>query len=828
MHPSVVKILRRILIGLIVVVLFAVLLNLLQLGRRKSDESKNPPAMLHTEFTRAAESIEYSEHKDGIVRYKIRAQRLRETRMGKSLLEGIEAFDFNPDGSIHNSIRSQEASYDRNNKLIDFRGDVRVNLGEKIELQMASLHYDLNANVGTTPDVMRFTSSEIQGSARGIRFDRNQELLELQSQVRFELQPKSGQSAVSKNEKAQASSQRAACYFATNRIVFQGSARMEAERSGILSGEQIDLYLSPDRRRVTAVQAAGQARYQFRDAQRSRTLGGDMMMFRIGASGTLEKVMLSGRAMLDSKSPLQEEGLDASEIQISLAPSTNAITEIQAQKSVQFRMKRSAEETRVSGEALTAAFHPETKLLKSVLVRQKAELVTSGEPEHSRTTLQGDEISVRFQADGGRAFIQHMQADGSVRWVMASRQKSGASRPPPERTLHASKMEIQYSAGSNYPELGTASGKVVLAESAQAAPANAQVRKLSADFVRFVFFPQSSQPKAMEAEGNVQLFQEKTSAASGRPVAERLQTFSDHMRALFALKEGVGTLASASQWGRFRYKDISYTAAAERCEYDAAAEVLTLSGSPEISDERSSTRGDRMDYSQKTKELKILGKVRSVLIAQGDAGGLFQSSDASTPAIVIADEMRYRVQDRRIRYSGRVQALSENQQLQAQTLEIFNNGERVEARGEIHHLLFPKESAGAASGGARPKKAENFGKAPASIQSARLEYLRAKNELVYSEKVRLGSGDVNLDSDSLSVVLGQNGRNIERVVAHGKVLLFQGERKCVGDTAEYYPDSEKIVVLGNPAEIYDPNRGKSSARRLTYIRTDDRILLETQ
>jgi len=37
-----------------------------------------------------------------------------------------------------------------------------------------------------------------------------------------------------------------------------------------------------------------------------------------------------------------------------------------------------------------------------------------------------------------------------------------------------------------------------------------------------------------------------------------------------------------------------------------------------------------------------------------------------------------------------------------------------------------------------------------------------------------------------------------------------------------------FVVLGNPAEAYDPERGRSFARRLTYFRSNDTILLENR
>ena len=41
---------------------------------------------------------------------------------GKNLLEGVEAFHFNPDGTVRNQIRSRDAEYDRDSKKAFFPG----------------------------------------------------------------------------------------------------------------------------------------------------------------------------------------------------------------------------------------------------------------------------------------------------------------------------------------------------------------------------------------------------------------------------------------------------------------------------------------------------------------------------------------------------------------------------------------------------------------------------------------------------------------------------------------------------------------------------------
>jgi hypothetical protein len=46
--------------------------------------------------------------------------------------------------------------------------------------------------------------------------------------------------------------------------------------------------------------------------------------------------------------------------------------------------------------------------------------------------------------------------------------------------------------------------------------------------------------------------------------------------------------------------------------------------------------------------------------------------------------------------------------------------------------------------------------------------------------------------------------------------------------ADYFISPGKFVVTGKPAELSDPAKGKSFARRLTFFTADDRLLLENR
>ena len=185
MRLRTVRIMRRSLIGLVIVVFLSVVLNYLQVWYRRARLVKKAVQILNPEMLRSFEGFEYSSTPNGILRFQIKARRLGESREGKSYIEGIEAYDFNPDGSIRNAIRSVSAVFDRAHMSADFSGNVRMNLDDDFELRTASLHYDLDAKKGYTPDRLQIISKTASGTAKGVAFDQGEKTLELQSEVDF-------------------------------------------------------------------------------------------------------------------------------------------------------------------------------------------------------------------------------------------------------------------------------------------------------------------------------------------------------------------------------------------------------------------------------------------------------------------------------------------------------------------------------------------------------------------------------------------------------------------------------------------------------------------
>jgi lipopolysaccharide transport protein LptA len=828
MHSRSVRITRRLLIGIIILVLSAVFINYAQTWYRRMRLVKNAYEILGSDLARSAVGIKYQENDKGVPRFEIRAQLLLDTRQGKSILQGIKACDFNPDGSIHNEIHSQKAEYDREHKIADFFGDVRVFFGKGVELRMNSLHYDINKKTGHTDDKLQFISGESTGSARGVTFDQIQQSLDLHSEVDFVLAvAKPNPDGSAEHQKFHVTSNNAYCAEGMTRIILKGNARMES-KSEVISGETIEAVLSSDRKQLTSLIASGNSAYRSGDPGEIQLLSGDRMEFIIGASKALEKIGVAGHAAFSSASPSGEQTLRGGEIDMLFDAAAGLPTQVQSRNSVVFTRKQNGEQMQMSGEQLLAAFVSGTKNLESIHVWKQAAMSADGGANSMRNELQADDIWMRFREVEGRTVLKKLDAEGSARWSSRPPQARSSAFQEPARTLTASSLEMIYSAKGDSFESGSAKGKVVVTESRNETEARLQMRRLSADHTQFYFFPGNNQLREMNADGHVVINYEKKGKSGAKALVEEASAESQWMKAIFALRAEKSEVESMAQWGGFSYKDASMKANSGRCDYDARKEMLVLRESPSISDDLNTTTGERIEYDKNRRILAVHGKVRSILNTSKSKGSFFtssQTSSSSSHAIVFADEMQYWTAEEHARYTGKVQMLSESGQLDAASLDIVQGGERVDAQNVLRHYIPGKASSETVGRADKKSETRDSSNKAMVIRSSSLKYLKEKNILYYAGNVTANSGDLALSSDNLDVVPAAQGGGIDHAIARGKVHMQQGGKEGKGETAEYFTDPRKLVLIGNPAEILDPEKGKASGGQLTYLITDDRILL---
>jgi lipopolysaccharide export system protein LptA len=357
-----------------------------------------------------------------------------------------------------------------------------------------------------------------------------------------------------------------------------------------------------------------------------------------------------------------------------------------------------------------------------------------------------------------------------------------------------------------------------------------QLRRLQCDTVDFSFYPGSNRLQKLAGDGHVQVVY-RSGETGTKGQTEEFRTSSASIRSTF--RESDGGAETINQSGGFTYQDSTRTATSGACDFTAGTEKLVLSDHPNINETDYSATGEVIEYDRKGKILTVRRNVRSYLrsTAGKREGFMTASTDPASPAIITADEMQYWQEQDKASYGGNVNLLSADSQLQAQSLLILNKGNRVEAKGNVRHLILRTGNVTQAKP-AKDVPPQHFriddktkGSGPVRIRSAQLQYSQAANNIHYAGGVYLESDSAKIWSDDMDAFLDSEGKRIDRAIARGNLRITQAGREVKGDQGEYFLVDEKFVVTGNPVELKDTTNGRSSSgRRLTFYSADDRIV----
>jgi lipopolysaccharide export system protein LptA len=434
---------------------------------------------------------------------------------------------------------------------------------------------------------------------------------------------------------------------------------------------------------------------------------------------------------------------------------------------------------------------------------------------------------MEFVQTNGPSVLESLRAENGARWTFIS---SAAGKPGETLSsgkLTASLIDMDYSAADGSLEKVEAARDVVMEDLPSREKEKQAATRILTDKALFHFRPGENLPSDMFADGHVRIEQRDRDG----PPSGGLRTWSDHLKAVFAVEDERMVLSSASQWGNFRYEDAASSAHSGRCDYEAARGTIRLTEKPEIHFEMGSATGGIVEFDRNRNLLLVQGNVRSVLSGAGKTGFIGASSK-DADSLILSDRMEYFIDSESASYSGNVSLLSEDQQLQADTLEIASGGARVTAGGRVLHRVSGNRVAGSGPvpGEAISPNAEmkerGAGNGPISIISKSLEYEKAAGTILYSGEVTLRRGDLLLKSGTLEAVLDKAANAILAATAKEDVVVHKENWECKGDEARYFTDPERFVITGSPVELRDPAGVRSFPHRLTYNIADGRIQLE--
>ena len=312
--------------------------------------------------------------------------------------------------------------------------------------------------------------------------------------------------------------------------------------------------------------------------------------------------------------------------------------------------------------------------------------------------------------------------------------------------------------------------------------------------------------------------------------------------------ELAATFDKAGQWdtldqtGSVRVQLHDRQATAAHARIVRSTDLITLDGSPVLTDAQSRTTTAGVIVNQKTGELRATGGVVSTYIpsAQSDAVNL-----GSGPAYISAQTLSGSSASGHVVYAGHARLWQGESVLDAEQIELWREGKKLVASGHVV-AIFPQ--AGAPFG--KPSSTSPVS-APIAVHLALpsstlwvihaplLTYWNDQAKAHLEGGVTAQSQQGSLESPTLDAFLGPAspsssprsgapGSQLTRALALGGVTVRQADRVGKSEQAEYTASDGKFVLSGGKPTLTDASSDTTTGHSLTFFVANDTILIDSE
>ena len=321
--------------------------------------------------------------------------------------------------------------------------------------------------------------------------------------------------------------------------------------------------------------------------------------------------------------------------------------------------------------------------------------------------------------------------------------------------------------------------------------------------------------------------------------------------------ELVATIGPDGQWntldetGNVRFQQADRHATAASARMSRATGMITLEGSPVLSDSMSRTTAASVAINQQSGELHASGGVVSTYLAaaSNDAVNL-----GSGPAHISADSVSGSTTSGHIVYEGHARLWQGESVLEAARIELWRDEKKMQATGHVV-AIFPQAPGSGPSFAMAATKSTSRPTSPTlwQIHAPVLTYWSDQGKAHLEGGVTATSDQGSLESRTLDVFLtpantsgtpparpsnppgassaqpsGGGGQQLSRVLAQGDVVVRQADRRGTGDQAEYTAADQKFVLSGGQPTLTNASNDTTTGRSLTFFVASDTILVDSQ
>ena len=857
------------------------------IGKKGRAEGKPPASVdLPSNVDQQASGFTFTRSMGGRQVFKIQAARTQALSAGgASVLQQVYVEIYGKSGTRHDTLRTERAEYSSRSGDFTSPGKVEIELNARpgllpgtnlrgqqpVYLETSGLHFNQAESLAETDAPVRFRIGPASGSAVGMTYATREGWLELKKDVAMELRSEAGAGdsglGIRKEEGAPARVSSANPEPRSPKPVSAANPRTPNP----------DLQSSASRKDLATVTRVTAGRLLYKKDPANVTLDGPVELSQSGwkLSGNSGAVLLDNQnrptqaileqdvhfasdftsGLLKGKTPRLVADLD---------PATTAIRHLVAENGVE-------------AESVPRA----TPSQPSDFEARQLDIDLSGgrNPVPVKADATGDVKFILKSVSGKagseqKAVGSRQKAESSRQMAVGSQRQAEASPSPVQtETLTAAEMIFTFRHdGRSLKDAQTVgSGNIVLntddpARGDQLITAgqflmtfNNQSRLETLDGIGGTHIVYTPGPAPMIAHSRSQA-PAKSARPTPPPAVE--ESFSDRLAAVF--DPASGDLSSLEQTGDFRYSNGERQSAADQARYDSRSQVLTLTGSPRLWDAATRTTADRIQWHLDTETGEGLGRVRSTHFeapaSVGDPPAVDRdrslgAEKQAKPALseakvrsrsrepvatnVLADQVIVTRRSQLVHYQGHVRAWHDHDVIESASLDYDGVTRRLSSGNQVltSHLAPAMTSAspapplapGASKGGTPAKTS------PVAIRADSLTYFDADQKASYQGHVELRTEQTTLTADKMDVYFtrtkgkgfsGDEGSEVDHVVADDHVTVVEPGRRATGNHCEYLAAPGKVTLTGGPPTVYDEQKGLTTGKMLTFFLHDDSVYVD--
>jgi lipopolysaccharide export system protein LptA len=289
-------------------------------------------------------------------------------------------------------------------------------------------------------------------------------------------------------------------------------------------------------------------------------------------------------------------------------------------------------------------------------------------------------------------------------------------------------------------------------------------------------------------------------------------------------------------------------ATAQRAEYQAADQVLHLTGDPHLRNDTFTLTADTVDYHRDSGDATATGDVKSTYTQQ--SGQKAPTLGGDGPVHVTAERAQITgSSDISVFYGTATEPArlwQGGDAVAAPVIELSKYDQTLDAHGArgdhgaVVHTTLGSKTAGSRSGAAKSAGASTTGSVPVRLTSATLHYADQDHRVDLRGSVTAEQPTGTVHADQAQIYLTPPGPNttgpnttaantpgqLDHMVATGHVIITQPGRRGTGDKLVYTAADGRYVLTGTPSQpprIADAQKGTTTGAALLFKTADDSV-----